>query len=251
MLAVAIKEVFRTALTGRCASHQSAGRLGAYRSSCTFPRCRAEAGSTSRGGSSSRSAGRSTAVAAPLDPTLPGWGESRYLDVRLAGTVRLADALNHLYVLLPVLDDAKHYWVSTDEVDKLVRAGGDWLAGAPREGADHPPLPGAQARAHQGRARPAGRGRRPRAGETWTTRLTATGSLEERRPAGAAERAAPGGRARRRPRGRRRSVRDLGCGEGVLRPRPARRPRDRAGRRPPTSPRGRCRSPRAGSGSTR
>ena len=42
--------------------------------------------------------------------------------------LRLAEALNHLYVMLPVLDDAKHYWVSTDEVDKLVRAGGDWLA---------------------------------------------------------------------------------------------------------------------------
>src|SRR6202044_575066 len=43
------------------------------------------------------------------------------------------DALNHLYVLLPVLDDAKHYWVSTEEVDKLVRAGGVWLAGHPRK----------------------------------------------------------------------------------------------------------------------
>jgi len=47
--------------------------------------------------------------------------------------VRLADALNHLYVLLPVLDDGKHYWVATDEVDKLVRAGGDWLAGHPEK----------------------------------------------------------------------------------------------------------------------
>jgi len=47
--------------------------------------------------------------------------------------VRLADALNHLYVLLPVLDDAKHYWVSTDEVDKLVRAGAGWLAGHPEK----------------------------------------------------------------------------------------------------------------------
>ena len=47
--------------------------------------------------------------------------------------MRLADALNHLYVLLPVLDDAKHYWVSTDEVDKLVRAGGGWLAGHPEK----------------------------------------------------------------------------------------------------------------------
>jgi 3' terminal RNA ribose 2'-O-methyltransferase Hen1 len=51
--------------------------------------------------------------------------------VRLTGTIRLADALSQLYVLLPVLDDAKHYWVTTDEVDKLIRAGGAWLAGHP------------------------------------------------------------------------------------------------------------------------
>ena len=36
-------------------------------------------------------------------------------------------------MLLPVLDDAKHYWVSTEEVDKLVRAGGDWLASHPEK----------------------------------------------------------------------------------------------------------------------
>ena len=53
--------------------------------------------------------------------------------MRLTGELRLADALNHLYVLLPVLDDAKHYWVATDEVDKLIRAGGDWLAGHPEK----------------------------------------------------------------------------------------------------------------------
>jgi 3' terminal RNA ribose 2'-O-methyltransferase Hen1 len=43
----------------------------------------------------------------------------------------LSEALNHLYVLLPVLDDAKHYWVGPDEVDKLIRAGGGWLASHP------------------------------------------------------------------------------------------------------------------------
>jgi 3' terminal RNA ribose 2'-O-methyltransferase Hen1 len=50
----------------------------------------------------------------------------------LRGTVRLAEALHHLYVMLPVLDDAKHYWVATEEVDKLVRAGEGWLATHPR-----------------------------------------------------------------------------------------------------------------------
>ncbi|HEY0449823.1 3' terminal RNA ribose 2'-O-methyltransferase Hen1, partial [Actinophytocola sp.] len=46
-------------------------------------------------------------------------------------TMRLADALSQLYVLLPVLDDAKHYWVSGDEIDKLIRSGGAWLATHP------------------------------------------------------------------------------------------------------------------------
>ena len=30
-----------------------------------------------------------------------------------------------------MLDDAKHYWVSPDEVDKLVRSGSGWLAAHP------------------------------------------------------------------------------------------------------------------------
>ncbi len=112
MLAVALKEVFRTALTGRCAS-PGAGRLAPSRSSCTSRRCRAAAGPTWCAGCSSRSAGRSRRPPCRWTRPFRSWGESRYLDVRLAGTVRLADALNHLYVLLPVLDDAKHYWVST------------------------------------------------------------------------------------------------------------------------------------------
>ncbi|MDO3683728.1 3' terminal RNA ribose 2'-O-methyltransferase Hen1 [Micromonospora sp. C28ISP2-4] len=75
-----------------------------------------------------------TATPIPLDETYPEWGDSRYVDLTLTGTLRLADALNHLYVLLPVLDDAKHYWVAPDEVDKLLRAGAGWLAGHPERG---------------------------------------------------------------------------------------------------------------------
>jgi 3' terminal RNA ribose 2'-O-methyltransferase Hen1 len=66
-----------------------------------------------------------------LDDRFPDWGDSRYLSVRLGGTVRLADLLAHLYVLLPVLDDDKHYWVGDDEARKLMDKGGGWLA-------DHP-----------------------------------------------------------------------------------------------------------------
>ncbi len=75
-----------------------------------------------------------TATPIPLDEAYPEWGDSRYVDLTLTGTLRLADALNHLYVLLPVLDDAKHYWVAPDEVDKLLRAGAGWLADHPERG---------------------------------------------------------------------------------------------------------------------
>ncbi|MER6781587.1 MULTISPECIES: 3' terminal RNA ribose 2'-O-methyltransferase Hen1 [unclassified Streptomyces] len=69
-----------------------------------------------------------------LDEQFPEWGDSRYVRLVLEGELRLADALRQLYVLLPVLDDAKHYWVAPDEVDKLLRAGDGWLAAHPENG---------------------------------------------------------------------------------------------------------------------
>lgn len=63
----------------------------------------------------------------PLDPMFPEWGPGSYYSVRLSVTARLKDALEHLYVLIPVLDDDKHYWVNKDEIDKLFRRGGIWL----------------------------------------------------------------------------------------------------------------------------
>lgn len=71
------------------------------------------------------------AEAVPLDEQFPAWGDSRYVRLVLEGELRLADALRQLYVLLPVLDDAKHYWIAADEVDKLLRAGDGWLAAHP------------------------------------------------------------------------------------------------------------------------
>ena len=71
------------------------------------------------------------ADAEPLDATIPEWGASRYHVVTLTATTRLRDLLTHLYVLVPVLDDEKHYWVGDDEVDKLIRRGEGWLASHP------------------------------------------------------------------------------------------------------------------------
>lgn len=66
-----------------------------------------------------------------LDEKFPEWGDSRYVRLKLSGRCRLADLLNHLYVLLPVLDDDKHYWVDEAEIEKLMRRGEGWLAGHP------------------------------------------------------------------------------------------------------------------------
>jgi 3' terminal RNA ribose 2'-O-methyltransferase Hen1 len=128
MLAVALKEAFRTALTGRCdARPELAQDKIPLEVHVPALRCR---GGTELAKTVFEPLGWTvTAQNQPLQPQ--EWGPSNYLDLRLTGDLRLADALNHLYVLLPVLDDAKHYWVSPEEVDKLIRAGGDWLAAHP------------------------------------------------------------------------------------------------------------------------
>ncbi len=71
------------------------------------------------------------AVDHPLDEQFPEWGESRYFTVELEGELRLRELLAHLYVLVPVLDAEKHYWVGEDEVEKLLRRGEGWLAAHP------------------------------------------------------------------------------------------------------------------------
>jgi 3' terminal RNA ribose 2'-O-methyltransferase Hen1 len=70
-------------------------------------------------------------AAIPLDERFPEWGASRYLTVSLSGTMPVRSLLEHLYVLLPVMDDDKHYWVDSAEIDKLLRRGGEWLAAHP------------------------------------------------------------------------------------------------------------------------
>lgn len=69
-----------------------------------------------------------------LDEEFPEWGRSNYFNVTLEGEVRLRDLLNHIYVLVPVLDSEKHYWVGEDEIDKLLRHGEGWLSHHPERG---------------------------------------------------------------------------------------------------------------------
>ncbi len=67
----------------------------------------------------------------PLDETFPEWGDSPYFSLGLAGSQRLQDLLSHLYVLMPVLDHDKHYWVGEGEMEKLLAHGEGWLGEHP------------------------------------------------------------------------------------------------------------------------
>lgn len=67
----------------------------------------------------------------PLDPAVPEWGMSPYFSLTLRGTVRVAELLSHIYLLVPVLDSDKHYFVGEDEVEKLLQKGEAWLGTHP------------------------------------------------------------------------------------------------------------------------
>jgi 3' terminal RNA ribose 2'-O-methyltransferase Hen1 len=130
MMAVALARVFRTAMAGRCDARPELATT-ALPLEITIPALPCHGGAEVAGRLFGPLGWTVEATPVPLDPHIPQWGDSRYVGLRLSGQVRLADALNHLYVLLPVLDNGKHYWVSTDEVDKLIRAGGGWLGRHP------------------------------------------------------------------------------------------------------------------------
>ncbi len=67
----------------------------------------------------------------PLDDKFADWGESPYFTVTLDARVSARRLLTHLYVLIPVLDNDKHYWVGDDEVEKLLKHGEGWLPSHP------------------------------------------------------------------------------------------------------------------------
>lgn len=131
-MSTAISKVFGTAMTGRADRHQalSDSRLSLEAAITMLP-CSGEQDMLNR-------------VFQPLgyevsfetfisDESFPDWGESRYVNLTIRGNVRLRDLLKHIYVLIPVFDRQKHYWVGEDEVEKLLRLGEDWLPGHPEK----------------------------------------------------------------------------------------------------------------------
>src|SRR5262249_57002165 len=69
----------------------------------------------------------------PLDERFSEWGDSPYFSVTVRKTTTLSELLTHLYVLIPVFDNRKHYWVGADEMEKLLAKGEGWLAGHPEK----------------------------------------------------------------------------------------------------------------------
>ncbi len=132
LLAVALRTVFSSAMRGECRTHPE-------RAAAPLPLRIEVPAVPAKGGAAlverlfAPLGWQVEARPLALDERFPEWGESRYVGLVLTGELRLAEALRHLYVLLPVLDDAKHYWVSADEVDKLMRFGEGWLAGHPEQ----------------------------------------------------------------------------------------------------------------------
>jgi 3' terminal RNA ribose 2'-O-methyltransferase Hen1 len=120
-LSVALRRVFASALGGR-SEHRSdlAERSIPLEVRLTPLRC--------RGG-----IGLAKALFEPLGYAFAATpvGEGTYWDVRLSGITTLGRMLTHIYVLIPVLDDQKHYWVGDDEIEKLLRHGEGWLQSHP------------------------------------------------------------------------------------------------------------------------
>ena len=73
------------------------------------------------------------AVRSPLDERFPEWGDSPYFSVTVRKTTTLSELLTHLYVLIPVFDNRKHYFVGEDEIEKLLAKGEGWLARHPEK----------------------------------------------------------------------------------------------------------------------
>ncbi|GHD89023.1 3' terminal RNA ribose 2'-O-methyltransferase Hen1 [Streptomyces naganishii] len=133
LLAVALGNVFSSAMRGVCAARpELPSRVRPLR--IEVPALPARGGPALVHRLFEPLGWRVTAEPIALDGEFPEWGDSRYVRLVLESeSVTLAQALRHLYVLLPVLDDAKHYWVSSDEVDKLLRAGEGWLPEHPEQ----------------------------------------------------------------------------------------------------------------------
>ncbi len=130
-LSVALSEVFRTAMNGRCnARPELVDQPLPLQAHLAVVPC--SGGETFLRSLFEPLGYTVTVVQHMLDETHPEWGMSNYFTVTLNATCLLRNLLMHLYVLIPVLDDEKHYWIGDDEVEKLLKHGKGWLEHHPQ-----------------------------------------------------------------------------------------------------------------------
>jgi 3' terminal RNA ribose 2'-O-methyltransferase Hen1 len=129
-LSVALSEVFKSALNGQCKTRPELVNA-AFEFEAKMP-CLPVRGNLSLSDLFGPLGYRVHTTEFPLDTAFPEWGQSPYVSCSLAATVTLKELLNHLYVLIPVLDDEKHYWIDEAEVEKLLRRGDPWLTKHPK-----------------------------------------------------------------------------------------------------------------------
>src|SRR5579885_2922880 len=130
LTSVALKTAFATAMSGRC--QMLPERVGEkLRWEVALPAVACDAGEDLIRRIFAPLGYNVTAARLPLDTQFPAWGEADLYRVRLEGMQTVQAMFTHLYLLLPVLDNSKHYYVDNDETEKLIAHGGAWLAAHP------------------------------------------------------------------------------------------------------------------------
>jgi len=131
-MSTAISRVYGTAMSGRCEKNQAlADSPLELSATLVMLPCRGNTGMIEK-------------VFAPLgyevkwesgllDERFPEWGDGCYVNLTISGKIRLQDLLRHIYVLIPVFDYRKHYWINNEEVDKLLAHGSGWLENHPEK----------------------------------------------------------------------------------------------------------------------
>lgn len=125
-LSVAIADLFGTAMNGRCKDKPELVET-VFPFTAQLPALRCRGGETFLRQLFEPLGYAVEAHSQLLDPRFPDWGSDNCFEVTLRGSFRIQDMLKHLYVLIPVLDNDKHYWVGEEEVGKLLKRGEGWL----------------------------------------------------------------------------------------------------------------------------
>ncbi len=129
-MSTAIVRIFGTAMNGRCDKRQELAETPLKLTACLYSL--KDNGDNELAKEMFEPLGYTVRTErTKLDDSFPEWGISPYIDLTISGTVKLSELLNHIYVLIPVFDKQKHYYISEDEIQKLLDHGEGWLA-------DHP-----------------------------------------------------------------------------------------------------------------